>query len=143
MEATLLAALMGFGLLVTALPPAARDEWQGVDPSITFPGGSLPTIDPQWQPEDNQTCFYMTNDYDWRGYGVNLCSATGECGESPLAYVKLIAYADSAQSINFRMVSKGMSARPGQTLVKCATFSQISTALERSPALSCSLAMQT
>ncbi|KAF7185801.1 hypothetical protein HII31_12903 [Pseudocercospora fuligena] len=63
--------------LALAAPPVARDEWP-----ITLPwptAAPIPTSDPNWQPADNQVCLYLTNDYFWQGYGVNLCITNDQC----------------------------------------------------------------
>ncbi|KXT18414.1 hypothetical protein AC579_8144 [Pseudocercospora musae] len=64
--------------LAFAAPPVARDEWP-----ITLPwptaAAPMPTSDPNWQPADQQVCLYLTNDYFWQGYGVNLCMANDQC----------------------------------------------------------------
>ncbi|KXT02090.1 hypothetical protein AC578_6708 [Pseudocercospora eumusae] len=63
--------------LALAAPPVARDEWP-----ITLPwptAAPIPTPDPNWQPADDQVCLYLTNDYFWQGYGVNLCMTNDQC----------------------------------------------------------------
>ncbi|EME81139.1 uncharacterized protein MYCFIDRAFT_197941 [Pseudocercospora fijiensis CIRAD86] len=69
------AAYFGFAAtagLALAAPPVARDEWP-----ITLPwptAAPIPTSNPDWQ-----VCLYLTNDYSWQGYGVNLCMTNDQC----------------------------------------------------------------
>ena len=79
MKATYLGLTAAAAALALAAPPVARDEWP-----ITLPwptAAPIPTSDPNWQPADNQVCLYLTNDYFWQGYGVNLCMTNDQCSK--------------------------------------------------------------
>ncbi len=54
------AALLLATTSAAAVPAAGRDE-----------GGPSPI------------CLYMTNDYNWKGAGMNFCKVGGQCGKSP------------------------------------------------------------
>jgi hypothetical protein len=85
MELLATALLASYITAAHALPPLRRDEWQPSNSSITWPSGApipAPTNHPGagWQPQGNQTCIYLTNAYQWTGYGINLCNPAGVCG---------------------------------------------------------------
>lgn len=84
MKSTTATVIAFCAIFALAAPPARRDEWQPTTSTASFPEGApvpAPTAHPntEWQPEGNQTCVYVTSNYQWTGYGINLCNPAGEC----------------------------------------------------------------
>ncbi|CZT14598.1 uncharacterized protein RCC_00573 [Ramularia collo-cygni] len=84
---TSIATIIAFcAISVLAAPPARRDEWQPTTSTASWPEGApipAPTDHPntEWQPQGNQTCIYITSNYQWTGYGINLCNTAGVCAD--------------------------------------------------------------
>jgi hypothetical protein len=52
------------------------------DHTGTNHGGNIEIRD-EWQPNgSSQVCFYMTNDVNWQGEGMNICEVGGQCCKS-------------------------------------------------------------